>query len=99
MKNDGGVEALPSRDKQAANQLFDTLAEYGVFVVRAGEIEDWLKPLSVPGKKTEWTIAMLERLGSDPSDPAYVQPASGDVWDFMRSIVRWIKNPDRKGTS
>lgn len=98
MKSAGGVDALSNADKNAAHELFDTLMQYGVFVVRKGELESWLKNLNVSGKKTDWTIGMLGRLGDDPSDAAYVVPASNDVWEFMRGIVSWIKNPARKGT-
>lgn len=41
---------------------------------------------------------MLERLGSDPNDATYVKPAAGDVWDFMRGIVKWVRDAKRKGT-
>ena len=99
MKADGGVNALQAADKQAAEQLFQTLAEYGIFVVRRGELEHWLAPLAVPGKKTEWTVAMLERLGSDPADPNYVAPGADDVWDFIGRIVHWVRDATRKGTS
>jgi hypothetical protein len=99
MKRDGGVEALPVSDRLAANQLFDNLQDFGVFVVRGGELESWLKSLKVPGRKTDWTVAMLERLGSEPTAPEYVRPASGDVWDFMRGIAAWISAPSRKGTA
>lgn len=98
MKADGGVDALSSSDKRAADQLFDMLAEYGVFAVRRGELESWLSDLSIPGKKTDWAVAMLERMGSDPADREYIKPAAGDVWDFMRSIVTWVRNPVRRGT-
>jgi hypothetical protein len=50
-----------------------------------------------PGKKTDWTVSMLERLGSDPESPDYVRPGSNDVWAFMQKIVDWVKNPTRKG--
>ena len=99
MKVDGGVAVLSLDDRNAANQLFDNLDGYGVFVVREGELESWLKPLEVPGKKTDWTVAMLERLGSDPTLAAYVAPAAGDVWEFMRKIVAWVSNPGRHGLS
>lgn len=99
MKSDGGVNALPTGDKQAAQQLLEILAEYGVFVVPRGELEDWLPSLHVSGKKTDWTVAMLERLGSDPADPDYVQPMTGDVWGFMTGVVGWVRNAARKGTS
>lgn len=99
MKTAGGVSILTGSDRLAANQLFDVLAEYGVFVVRGGELENWLSALGVPGKKTDWTVAMLERLGGDPMDASYVRPASGDVWEFIGKVVAWIKNPSRRGTS
>lgn len=99
MKTEGGVDVLNVSDRAAANHLFDTLEEYGVFVVRGGELENWLTHLEVGGKKTDWTVAMLERLGSDPTDPSYVHPAANDVWDFMLKIIAWIKNSARKGTS
>ncbi|MGC2081977.1 MAG: hypothetical protein WA702_01290, partial [Bradyrhizobium sp.] len=86
-------------DRAAANDLFDKMAEYGVFVTRRGELEKWLQHLNVPGKKTDWTVAMLNRLGDDPISTDYVRPTTGDVWEFLRAIVDWIKNPDRKGTS
>lgn len=97
MKRDGGVTALAGSDVAAANHFFDMLAEYGLFAVRRGEVEQWLPALEIPGKKTDWTIAMLERLGSDPSSEDYVRPADGDVWDFMRAIVAWISDSSRKG--
>jgi hypothetical protein len=36
---------------------------------------------------------------SDPTGADYVRPAQGDVWEFMRGIIQWIKNPARKGTT
>lgn len=98
MKADGGANALTGPDKEAATQLFETLDQYGVFVTRNGELEHWLKGLQVPGKKTDWTIAMLERLGADPRVASYVRQSDNDVWVFMRNILGWIKNPARRGT-
>jgi predicted ATPase len=99
MKTAGGVGILTGSDRLAADQLFDVLAEYGVFVVRGGELENWLSALGVQGRKTDWTVAMLERLGGDPMDTSYVRPAPGDVWEFIGKVVAWIKNPNRRGTS
>jgi hypothetical protein len=96
----GGIALLEDSDKRAANDFFDSLDQYGLAAVRIGELESWLAHLGVTGASgTEWTINMMERLGSDPSSPDYVQPADGDVWDFMRKIIKWIADPARKGTT
>jgi hypothetical protein len=94
----GGIKQLGKEDQAAANELFDQLRQYGIFAVRNGEVESWLPDLGVKAKKAAWTVEMLERLGSDPNDPAYVQPTVGDVWDFMRGVVKWVRDPGRKGT-
>lgn len=96
--DNGGIQQLDKEDRAAANELFDQLGQYGIFAVRNGAVESWLKPLGIHSKKAGWTIEMLERLGSDPTDPNYVKLGKGDVWDFMRSIVHWVKDPARKGT-
>lgn len=99
MKRDGGVKILSGEVMDAANEFFDNLESYGIFAVREGELEDWLANLGVQGKKTDWTVNMLQALGSDPNEDGYVRPSDGDVWDFMRSILSWIANAARKGTA
>jgi ABC-type cobalamin/Fe3+-siderophores transport system ATPase subunit len=99
MKDEGVTGLKDSAAEESANGLFDTLERYGVFVTRKGELETWLRHLNVSGKKTDWTIAMLQRLGADPAAADYVNPAAGDVWDFLRSIIDWVKDPARKGTT
>lgn len=94
-----GIDGLDHSSKAAAENLIENLEAFGIFAVRVGSLECWLKDLAVPGKKTDWTIAMLERLGGDPSDPEYVHPREGDVWDFMSRIIRWVSEPSRKGMS
>lgn len=97
MKKEGGITALPPQDQKAAEIFFQTLDSHGVFVVRSGELESWLKELQIPGKKTDWTIAMLDRLGSDPSSKDYVKPTENDVWEFIRKIIKWVQDPERDG--
>lgn len=99
MKSDGGLELLNGGEHVAANMLFDSLEAFGVFPVRIGEVENWLSALSVPGKKTDWAVAMLERLGADASAEDYVRPSDGDVWAFLERVVRWIMDPGRQGTA
>tara|TARA_R110002111_G_scaffold262869_1_gene342114 strand:+ start:21844 stop:23511 length:1668 start_codon:yes stop_codon:yes gene_type:complete len=97
MKKDGGINILNHDDKEAASNLFNQLAEYGLFVVEIGELESWLKHLEVPGKSPGWLIEIFEKMGENPVDPDYVTPKTDDVWAFMDLIAAWFKNPIRKG--
>ena len=96
-KRDGGITCLSPSDQRSANDFFDELAKYGLFVIRSGEIESFLKPLNVTGEKTGWLVSMFKRLGSDPSDPNYISPGDGDVWDFIQLINAWCTNPNKFG--
>lgn len=97
MKKDGGISALPSSEKEAADNLFNQLEEYGIFVVRNGEVEHWLSDLEVEANKSNWLAKMFERMGADPNDRNYVKPTEGDVWGFLGRISKWMKNENRKG--
>ena len=97
MKRDGGIAILTSNDREAANNLFDQLAEYGLFVVRSGELESWLKNLESSGHGPTWLVQTFEKMGENPDDSSYVRPGPGDVWDFVRAIRTWLQNPNRKG--
>ncbi len=97
MKRDGGISILPNVERNAATDLFDQLAAYGLFVVRGGELESWLKQVGANGKKTDWLINIFEKMGESSSDPNYVEPGDGDVWDFIGQIGNWVRNSQRKG--
>ena len=97
MKREGGVDLLEGSDKEAAENLFNQLDEYGLFVVRQGELESWLKHLGASGHGPSWLINIFEKMGEDPESPSYIKPARNDIWAFLGSIKRWLKNPERKG--
>lgn len=97
MKRDGGVEILSDGDKEAANNLFDKLAEYGIFAVRGGELESWLPNLGATGHGPAWLIAVFEKMGEDPESVGYLMPSNDDVWLFIGEIKKWFTNPTRKG--
>jgi hypothetical protein len=97
MKRDGGIEVLENEDRNAGTDLFDQLAEYGLFVVRGGELESWLKELNASGHGPSWLIEVFEKMGEDPSDDAYVKPSPGDVWAFMGSVKAWLTRSNKKG--
>lgn len=98
------IALLIGSEKEAFAELRASMARYGVFIVPVGELEDWLAPLGLrpPAKnahKARWLRGALDRLGQDPQLEGYVRPEKGDIWDFMRSVNEWIRNPERKGTS
>ncbi len=97
------IADLKASEKKIFASLRKSMAEYGVFIVPVGELEDWLRPLDLkppPGDmKAKWLRDALDRLGQDPEDESYVRPADGDIWDFMRDVNAWILDPNREGTS
>jgi hypothetical protein len=97
MKREGGVNLLANGDREAANNLVDRLAEYGLFVVRRGELESWLPNLKAEGHGPAWLISVFEKMGEDPSSSGYLKPSTDDVWAFIFEMKRWLTNPRRKG--
>ncbi len=97
MKRNGGIGVLDASEQEAAGNLIDQLNEYGIFVVRGGELESWLKPLGVSGHGPPWLIKMFEKMGEDPEDADFVRPSPDDVWSFLSSVKAWLAEPSRKG--
>jgi len=97
MKRDGGLDLLQPEDKEAGNNLFNQLEEYGLFVVRNGELESWLPLLGATGHGPSWLIETFEKMGEDPESDNYLKPGDDDVWEFMSRIKNWFANSDKKG--
>ena len=97
MKKEGGIDILEANDQEAANNLFDRLSEYGLFVVRKGELETWLPGLNCTGHGPNWLVEAFEKMGEDPASQDYLHPDIDDVWAFIGSIKRWLTNAKRKG--
>jgi energy-coupling factor transporter ATP-binding protein EcfA2 len=93
----GGIYRLPRDVRDWAEQLLNACAEYGLFIVPAGELECWLPELEVGGHGPEWLTAVFQRMGTDPGAKDYQRPAAGGVWRFMQAVARWIADPLRKG--
>lgn len=98
MKRDGGIHLLKDGELAVAQKLISDLAEYGLFIIPGGELESWLKQLGCSSHGPGWLIQIFEKIGTDPLDPNYLKPATGDVWAFMEGIHAWISNTNRKGT-
>ncbi|MBS3967588.1 MAG: ATP-binding protein [Truepera sp.] len=97
MKREGGVQLLAAGDKEAAKNLLERLSEYGLFAVPHGELESWLKQLSVSGHGPTWLISMFEKMGEEPESASYLKPTEDDVWQFLGLVKHWLTNANRKG--
>jgi hypothetical protein len=93
----GGIYRTPREVRAAGEQLLGSCAEYGLFIVPAGELECWLPELEVGGHGPEWLTAVFQKMGMDPGTPSYQRPGSGGVWRFMQAVAAWIADPRRKG--
>jgi len=97
-KTNGGINILDDTDKESCNNLFDQLDDYGIFTVRNGELESWLKELDIKAKHSPaWLIELFEKIGDDPLNKDYIKPSTGDVWAFITKINKWLNNSTRKG--
>ncbi len=97
MKRDGGIALLSGTDREAAENLLQKLADYGLFVVPGGELESWLRNLGATSHGPQWLINVFEKLGEDPESQSYVHAGSGDVWTFIEGVKTWFTTPDRRG--
>ena len=94
---DGGVYRTQGEVRRMAENLVESCAEYGLFIVPAGELECWLPELEVGGHGPEWLTAVFQKMGTDPTSDSYQHPERGGVWRFMQAAARWIADPRRKG--
>ncbi|MFB5089762.1 hypothetical protein PGC35_21735 [Psychrobacillus sp. PGGUH221] len=97
MKTQGGISALPHEEREAADNLLSQLSEYGLFVVKNGELESWLMELEVNGHGSKWLIDIFEKMGENPESEEFLKPNDSDVWFFLKTIRNWLLNPNRKG--
>jgi ABC-type cobalamin/Fe3+-siderophores transport system ATPase subunit len=88
-----GIELLEDGDREACLNFFNQLEEYGIFVVRKGELESWLSDLNINACKRDWVVAVFKKM----EDNSNVIPSGEDVWEFIGSIKKWIENPNIKG--
>lgn len=97
MKRDGGISILGEGDQAAARNLLNQLDDYGIFTVRGGELESWVKLLGATGHGPTWLIDVFECMGEDPDAVNYLKPSDDDVWLFLSTVKRWLTNPARDG--
>lgn len=96
-KRNGGIALLSGDELATAEAFFNQMEAYGLFTVRAGELESWLPHLNCNRNKSAWLGEVFNKLGSDPSLSTYVKPEQNDVWEFLSKIAAWVSNKDRLG--
>jgi len=96
-KIEGGIELLEGENKEACENFLNQLDEYGVFIVRNGELESWLKHMKISGHGSKWLIDIFSKMGENPDSKEYLHPSENDVWGFLGRIKEWIELPTRKG--
>jgi len=92
-----GIERLPQAERESAQTLLNNVADYGVFVVPVGELEQWFPHLQGRAdkpRKSQWVPWVF---GLMSNEPELFEVEDGDVWGFMRRVGEWISNPERKG--
>lgn len=97
MKRDGGISILNGQEKEACENLFSQLLEYGVLIVPGGELESWLPNLGASGHGSKWMIDAFEKMGEVQGSPGYIGPSANDVWEFIGMAKSWLRNNVRKG--
>jgi hypothetical protein len=60
-------------------------------------LENWLPQLGASLRKDEWLPKIFAKMGEDPTLSEYVKPTSDDVWQFLDGVVRWLRDPGKKG--
>jgi len=93
----GGIDLLSGSDEEACSNFFSQLEEYGVFIIKKGELETWLKPLNATGHGSNWLIDIFSKMGEDPDSSSYIKPETSDVWNFIGNVKIWIDNNNRRG--
>jgi len=96
---ENGVSCVTGDERHDLENFIGQLAKYGVFVVPVGELECWLPDLqrNVWSGKSEWLLNTFEAMGEDSSSSQYLNPSSGDVWEFLGRVGQWLNDPHRVG--
>ncbi len=89
-----GLNAFTGNDRVLMRDVLDACAQYGVFICPVGEIEQWYPACTA---KERFVTEYFDYLGDDPESPDYKKPAKDGIWQFMRDIAAWTKDPIRKG--
>ncbi|GJD40609.1 ATP-dependent endonuclease [Methylobacterium bullatum] len=95
----GGINLLDGEEMKAASEFLDTMDRYGLFTVRAGEVESWLGSTGVARDKSKWLANIFRAMGSNPADDKYMTPKGDDVWAFLRKVSAWVADEGRAGVS
>lgn len=75
-----GINALCGPKIDKAKELIDDSADYGIFIVPNGEVEDWMDPAL---GSDHWTVAALREIQEGNCD--------NELNDFIGSVLEYIQ--------
>ncbi|HEY8085845.1 MAG TPA: TOPRIM nucleotidyl transferase/hydrolase domain-containing protein [Methylophilaceae bacterium] len=87
IKRKTSSEPLPEETQRALENIIQKLLQAGLFVVPVGELEGWLADKGIQAsRENKWAWAneaavLVRKVGSN----------SGDIWEFMRSIGKHLR--------
>lgn len=86
----GGVAAFDAypKVKELLQQIIERCRAVGVFLVPVGTLEGWCKEVGIganPDEKALWANEAAVKI-------AVATDTKGDVWDFLRGIVKYIQS-------
>jgi len=93
----GGIEVLPVEVRPRILQLIETLAAHGLFILKIGELEEWLSKEGLAASKNNkwaWANEAAHFLRS-------TEPKRDDIWSFMSEVglrIKTVLNADSKQT-
>jgi hypothetical protein len=86
----GGVTKLPREIAEPLDELLRLLKNSGVFLVPVGELEWWLSAANIQASKENNKWVWANEAATYITD-ASMEATTGDVWDFMREVWRYLK--------
>lgn len=93
-----GLSGLGVADRRRAKRLLKKLSAYGLYLIPNGELESWLPHLRIRGHGPRWLVNAFSQIGRSEGDTNYLEPGSGDVWQFLDEIASWVNDSQRLGT-
>ncbi|MFW9965452.1 MAG: AAA family ATPase [Candidatus Sifarchaeia archaeon] len=92
MKIKGLTSIIDVKTNTETSQYLQQLSQYGLNIVPTGVLESWFREFQINRADYDGVRDFLTGV-----ENGTITTRIGGVWDFMRSIKKWIENPGRLG--